>query len=259
MRLKRWWVPAVVCLLALALAVGGWFAVRELRARQTVVTCGPFELNNTELAYYYWSEFFYYSGAYGDYLADAVDFSRPLSEQAYDEDNTWEDYLLQQALLTVRDTLSMAAKAEAEGYEMDESYLSTYRETLVHFASAAQEGGYDDLDGYLRASYGPYACRESFESYLYRSHLAASYADFLLAQCLPTDEACRAYFESRQAYYEECGADPDEEDTWLELVRQDLQSEQYQNAFLTITRQYEVRVDRDAVRLTPPRGLYERE
>lgn len=256
--MKRWWIAAAVALLAVVLAVGGVLGFRAVRAREPVVSCGDYQLTNTELAYYYWSEFFYYSGAYGEYLTDMVDFSKPLSEQTYSGDTSWEDYLLEQTLLTIQDTMSMVFQAEAEGYEMSEDYLNTYQQVLVNFAAAAQEGGYADMEDYLRASYGQYADRESFETYLYHSHLAASYADWLLEDCAPTDEACRDYFAENQAYYEEYyDALADDETTWLEQVRQDLQNEEYQNRFLTITNRYEVKVDYDAVRLTPPEGLYE--
>jgi len=256
--LKRWWIAAVAVPLVLIVAFGVVLGFGSARAKHPVVVCGDVELTNTELAYCYWSEYFYYAEAYGDYLDGIVDFSTPLSEQTYEGDTTWEDYLLQETLVSVRDTLAMVSRAEAEGYDLSGDYLTTYQNVLVNFSAAAQEGGYRDLDAYLRASYGKHADRESFERYLYRSHLAASYADQLFADCLPSDGDCRDYFSANRAYYEEYyDAVADDETTWLETVRTDLQTERYQNAFREIIGGYELLVDYDAIRLESPEGLYD--
>ena len=255
--MKRWWVPAVIVPLVLILALGAVFCARSARAKAAVVVCGEYELTNTELAYYYWSEYFYYAEAYGDYLEGMVDFSKPLSDQPYEGGGTWEDYLLEETLTVVRDTLAMVRQAENEGHAMSADYLGTYQQVLVNFSAAAQEGGYKDLESYLRASYGKHADRESFERYLHRSHLAASYADALFARCLPEDEACRDYFFANQAYYEEYyDIDPADESTWLETVRNDLQTEEYQNEFRKLSSGMEVLVDYEAIRLEEPEGLY---
>lgn len=254
--MKRWWLGAVIVPLVLILAVGAVLGLRAVRDKDPVVVCGDYELTNTELAYYYWSEYFYYAEAYGEFLDGMVDFSKPLSEQPHEGGGTWEDYLLEETLVTIRDNLAMVARAEAEGYAMSEDYLRTYQQVLVNFAAAANTGGYEDLDAYLRDSYGKHAGRESFERYLHRSHLAASYADDLFAGCLPTEEEGRDYLSANRAYYEEhYGAES--EDTLLEAARTDLQTERYQNAFRSITEGCEVLVNYKAVRLEAPEGLYE--
>jgi len=257
--LKRRWILAVVVPLILIFVAGAALGVQSARAKTPVARCGEHELTNTELAYYYWSEYFYYAEAYGAYLDGVVDFSRPLSEQTYEGDVTWEDYLLQETLLVIQDTLSMVDRAEAEGYVLSGDYLTTYQNVLVNFAAAAREGGYNDLEDYLRASYGSHADRESFERYLYRSHLAAAYADQLFADCLPSEEDCRDHFSANRAYYEEYyGAIADDETTWLETVRTDLQTERYQNEFRAIGSGYEPLVDYDSIRLKAPEGLYDK-
>ena len=255
--MKQNWILAAAIVLVLVL-IGVGIALASQGSGGPVLTCGDFALDNTGFAYYYWSEYFYFSEAYGDYLSETVDFTKPLADQAYDEDRSWEDYLLEEAMTTVRDTMAMVFQAEAEGFELPSEYDGTYQQVLVNFSSAAQEGGYENLEAYLRASYGKGATRESFEEYLYHSHLAAAYADHLYETCAPTDQEVRDYFAQREAEYVglyEC--DPEDESTWMELVREDLQSESYQNAFLSICDQYTFLVNYDAVVLTAPEGLYE--
>ena len=254
--MKRVWIVLAAVLLAALIAAGAALGLQ--RAEEPVLTCGDFALDNTEFAYYYWSEYFYFSEAYGAYLEGVVDFTQPLEDQAYDDERSWEDFLIEETMTTVRDTMAMVFQAESEAFQLPSDYDGTYQQVLVNFAAAATEQGYDDLEGYIQASYGKKAPRESFEAYLYHSHLAAAYADQLLEDCLPTDQEARDYFAQREAEYVELyEADPDDESTWLDQAREDLQTENYQNAFLAICDQYTFLVNYDAVKLTPPEGLYE--
>lgn len=252
--MKRRWITAALAILMLVLVGVG---IAQSSRPAPVVVFQDRELTNTELAYYYWSEFFYFSEAYGEYLGDAVDFSRPLQDQPYDDTRSWQDYLLEETLSTLRDNLAMVAEAESRGFTLPDEYDNTYQQVLVNFAAAAQSGGYEDLQAYLRASYGSGATEESFRAYLHDAHLAAAYADEILEQCLPTDEACRAYFLQHQAEYETYyDAVADDETTWMEQVREDLQNEAYQNEIRSIRGAYSCQVNYDAIVLTPPEGLY---
>ena len=231
--MRRTWIAAAAAVLVLALFAAG-ITLSSRRGLGAVMRCGDYSLDNTGFSYYYWSEYFYFSDAYGDYLADTVDFSRPLAEQAYSADQSWEDYLVEETLNSVRDTMVMVFEAEAAGFALPTDYEATYRQVLVDFASAAQAQGYSDLNAYLQASYGRLANEESFSAYLYDSHLASAYADHLLAQLQPTDEEVRTYFSlHRGSYVEEEGFDPEDETQWLEAVRTDLINDTYQNLFLS--------------------------
>lgn len=252
--MKRRWITAAVAVLMLA---GIVFGIVQSSHAVPVVVFQDRELTNTELGYYYWSEFFYFSEAYGEYLGDAVDFSQPLEDQPYDDTRSWQDYLLEETLSTLRDNLAMVAEAESQGFTLPDEYDNTYQQVLVNFASAAQSGGYEDLQAYLRASYGTGATEESFRAYLHDAHLAAAYADEIFEQCLPTDETCREYFLQHQAEYETYyDAVAEDETTWLEQVREDLQTEAYQNEIRSIRSAYSCQVNYDAIVLTPPEGLY---
>ena len=162
--MKRSWIAAAALLLVFVLAAVGILLLPG--EEKPVLTCDSFALDNTTLAYYYWSEFFYFSEAYGEYLEGSVDFSRPLDDQPYDDTCSWQDYLLEETLNTVRDTMVMVFEAEAAGFSMPPDYDGTYHQVLLNFSVAAQESGYDTLDAYLRASYGRQADQESFEAYL---------------------------------------------------------------------------------------------
>lgn len=253
--MKRSWIAVIlfVCLVLTGIGI----AVSGHSVPETVAVCGTISLDNTDFAYYYWSEYFYFAEVYGDYLKEQVDFSAPLGEQPYSETMSWEDYLLEDAISTVQDTLAMVLAAEEAGFTLPEDYDSAYQAAQVDFRSAAAKAGCRDLNEYLRDSYGPKAEEASFFRYLHQTYLASAYADHLLEQIRIPDEDVVAYFTDRQADYEAVyHFDRDKPEEWMETIRQDMQLEAYQNEFRSIRHRYPVQIDRRAISLRPPKGLY---
>ena len=190
---------------------------------ETVVVCDDFSMDNTQLSYYFWSEYYYLLSSYGDYLPDSLDPAKPLSEQQYDEDTTWEDYILEQALVTVRNTMSMVFEAEKAGFTLPESYETSLESVLEQQKEGAVSAGYTDetgegnVDAYLQASYGPGATAASFREYLENSYLAAAYSDALYAEPTFTDQELSDYYDQFAADYAADGVEKD--DTALRSVR----------------------------------------
>lgn len=242
---KRLWLILPCILLAVILSL--------LFLRPSpVLVCDRVSLSPTEFSYYYWSEFFYFQEAYGAYLSDAVDLSAPLDQQAYSQTQTWQDYLVEEALSVAADTLSMALTAEDAGFALPQDYEESLENTWNGFL--LQSDG--DLKSYLKDSYGRGADAESFRLYLYRSHLAAAYADSLYAALDPTDEEIAAYYGNHAGeYLDEYGLTA--EDDWQAQAREDLIQELAQAQFLEIRASYDFRVNYDAVKIVPPAGLYE--
>lgn len=192
---------AIMAVVLLALVALGIFAATRRGLDGGVIRAGDRELDNTQLAYYYWSEYFYFSGAYGDYLDGLVDFTQPLSGQTYSEDMSWQDYLLEETLQTVRETLAMVARAEAEGFFLPDEDRESLDTVVENFRQAASDGGYETLQAYLAASYGDGATEESFIAYLTDAHLAAAYADSLYEAIDPTEAEITAYYEAHAGEY----------------------------------------------------------
>lgn len=214
----------------------------------TVIKSDDFKLSNTEFSYYYWSEFFYLRQM-SDGKAD-FDFALPLDEQVYDEETglTWQDHMIDQAVVAVEETMSLAFAAEDAGFALPQEYADAYDDVMVNFTDAAMAQEYKNVDAYLQASYGKGADKESFEQYLYYTHLASAYADELYASSAPSDEQAQQYYEENADYY---GADG------LEQARKDLHTETYNNAFLEAIAPYSFTVNSDKIRIIAPEGLYE--
>ena len=215
---------------------------------KAVMKSTDFTLSNTEFAYYYWSEFFYTKESTGTFMD--VDFEKPLDTQMYDENQTWQDYMVDHTITLVEETMSLVFAAWDEGYEMTAEYEEAFDDVMVNFADAAMAQEYKNMDAYLQASYGRGAEEDSFRQYLYCTHLASSYADELYARSVPTEEEAQAYYDANPAAYEEGG---------LEQAMEDLRTENYNNAILKALNAYTFTVSRENIRITAPEGLYEKE
>ena len=244
--LKKWLWYLLPCVL-LAAALPFLF----LRPRPVLV-CDRDSLSPTEFSYYYWSEFFYFQEAYGEYLADAVDLSAPLDQQAYSQEQTWQDYLVEESLSVAADTLAMAFAAEDAGFSLPPDYEEALEATRSSFLVRSD----GDLEGYLKASYGRKANSKSFRLYLYRSHLAAAYAESLYTALDPSEEDVTAYYADHAGeYLDNYGLT--KEDDWAPQAREDLIQELAQAQLAELRAACSFRVNYDAVKIVPPVGLYE--
>lgn len=233
--MKRFFALAAVFLLLMGCKADG-----------SVMECGDLSLSNTEFAYYYWSEFFYYKDVYGEYNSD-VDLEKPLDQQMYDEDTTWQDHFIDQVLPMVEETTAMYLAAEAADFELPQDYADALEDIITNFEDAARVQEYKDLNAYLQSSYGKKANERTFRKYLTATHISSAYADHLYETTRPADAAVEAYFAEHADLYGEDG---------MEQARRDLHSELYNNAFLAAIAPYPCTVNRENIRITAPEGLY---
>ncbi len=265
--MKRSWIVVILIVCLVLTCVG--IAVYWRNASEPVIRCEwpnteqeagsrqVLSMDNTDLAFFYWSEFFYFKEVNGNYLKDTVDFFKPLREQSYDGSMTWEDLVLQDALATLQDTVVMVLEAREQGFTMPDSYETAYQQSQLKFRDAAQRAGFDSLTDYIKASYGSHATEERFFHYLYGTYLASAYADYLLESIEVSDQEVQDYFDLHLADYTTVmGFDPDTPEQWMEAVREDLRMEQYQNEFRGIQSKYTFSFSSDGFVLTPPKGLY---
>ncbi|MBP3634389.1 MAG: hypothetical protein J6J43_07435 [Oscillospiraceae bacterium] len=215
---------------------------------RVVMEYGDEKISATEFSYYYWSEFFYFREVYEEYTKETVDLSKPLDGQMYDDNTTWQEHMVEQTITMIEETKALAMAAKEADFVLPEEYEDAYDDVIVNFTDAAMAQEYKNVDAYLQASYGKGADKESFEAYLYDTHLASAYADELYAQADPTDEEVQAYYDAHMADYDENG---------MEQARQDLHTENYNNAILQIINEVTFTVHHDNIRITAPKGLYE--
>ena len=201
---------ALLGLCLAALVFGLWARSRKPAAQREVLRCGALTLTNQDLAYYYWSEYYFLVNEGGSSLDPDTD----PAGQPVDDSRTWQDTLLDKALLTVQDTLANVCAAQAAGFSLPAQYETSLAQVMDDLtAYAAQLGftddaGQADVTAYLQASYGPAAEPESFRRYLEFAYLATAWSDAQRAALpQPEDEAVRDYFLAHAQDYPELSTD----------------------------------------------------
>ena len=165
------------------------------------------EINNRQLSFYFWGEYFYYVNNYGF----SFDASQPLSEQTYQEQTdsetgdttvtTWEDYFMQSAQDSIIQTVALKQEAEEKGFTMPEDYQSEYDSVVDNMASNAASAGFTDEDGngdvlaYIQDSYGSSATVEDFKQYLYDSYYVSAYSDSIYKGFTYDDTQVEEYYD----------------------------------------------------------------
>lgn len=199
-------LAALLGLCIAALAFGLWARGRTPDAQREVLRCGDLTLTNQDLAYYYWSEYYFLINEGGS----SLDPDTNPAAQPVDDTRTWQDTLLDRALVTAQDTLANVLAAQDTGFALPESYetsLAQVMDDLSSYAAAlgfTDDAGAADLTAYLQASYGSAAEPDSFRRYMENAYLATAYAD-AQREALPQPEesAVRAYFVAHAQDYPE--------------------------------------------------------
>lgn len=163
-----------------------------------VLTCDSCSLTNESFAFYYWSEYLYYLN---QTEATPFDTAKPLSEQAYDETMSWQDYLIRQALLSAEQTIAFSDAAENEGFALPEDYQAQLDAQIDTYLQQAARAG-TDLKTYLETRYGKGARESEFRDYLRRTYLATAYTDHLYESFVITPEQADAYLAQNRSDYE---------------------------------------------------------
>ncbi len=196
-------------------------------AEKQVVVCGDVTLTNTQLGYYFWSEYSYYLMSLGNQIPATLDMSKPLDSQMYDGQSTWQDYILGKTMTTVEETLAMVNGAMEAGFELPTARQVELDSNLADFAEKPlelgilKEDGTADVDGYIQQSYGGNATLESLTEYLYHSYLADAYSTYLYDLPEFTAEEIEDYFDSNGgAYYDKGVYKTDEKLVTIRVVYQ---------------------------------------
>ena len=217
-----WRTAVIAVLLAAAAGVGIAALLHANRPGASmdlpVVSCGERTLNSRDFAYYYWTE--YYLLLESGY-APATDV--PLEEQRYDGERTWQDYMLEQTMQTVGETMALVSAADQAGFTLPEKTqknLDAVAAKLDENAANAgfiQKNGEADVDAFLADSYGYGATKKAFLAYLQDAYLAAAYADTLFYGEDFSDAEVSAYYDSFAADYAAAGVD--KTDTYTVSIR----------------------------------------
>ncbi len=169
------------------------------------VTAGGRDFTVAEMDFLYrkllWSVYYSLYSNYGDSVAAILDPSKSLDEQYYTQDVSWNDYLTQYTLYSLRNVASLVSDAAAQGYAYSEGVAGSVAAQKTNLADAAQQAGLTGEE-YLAQTYGPAATMEVFERVVTLIAQAAEYSDFRGNALRLADGEIRAAYEAESYLYD---------------------------------------------------------
>ena len=145
----------------------------------------------------YYNTYSNLNSTYGSYAAMFLDTSRPLGEQQYSQDQTWEQYFEQQAFDQLQQISILNHLADKEGWELSAAQKSEIDSQIESIKTAAANNGYTDYRGYIRALYGKGLTENRLRELLEKSYRATYYSRYL------SDKWMNSYTEAElDEYYD---------------------------------------------------------
>ncbi len=173
---------------------------------EIVATVGDEQLTGAMFQIFYWSSVYNYLNANADYIAYlGPDVTKPLAEQNYGEDTTWEQYFVQTALDMYLQYVALYNDGMANGTELKEEAIENIENLEADFTAQAAESGFDNANDYLKQSYGPGVTVDVYKEYYRLATMAFARAEELQSTVDVSDEEAEAYFDANAEKYEQQG------------------------------------------------------
>lgn len=140
---------------------------------------------------------YYYQAAYNqmsEFLNYILDPDVPLSEQAYSEDMSWADFLMESALGTAASTYAVYDEAVANGYTISEDGQSGIDSTLEMYEMYATLQGLDSANAMLVYNFGNGCNTKNYREYLTVNTIASEYAQSIGEGFTYSQEDIDAYY-----------------------------------------------------------------
>lgn len=170
-------------------------------APQPVLTCeaADYAMTAEQLSYYFCYQYAGILEAYGD---QAFDPQQPLSQQSYDETQSWEEFLVAQALALAEQTMQLCLAAEEAGYSLPQTGdLDAITADTAKEQGYVTQSGEGDVTAYLKANYGEGATLEGYRDFLESMALASAYSEHLHTAAEFTAEEIEAFYDSHAEDY----------------------------------------------------------
>lgn len=147
-----------------------------------------------------------YQSYYGDMTAaffsyNGLDIAKPLTEQYYQEPQTWAGYFLDVALEQAACDLVLWDAAKAAGHQLTAEEQSEIANQIQAVKDSAAMLAYDSADAYLAVFYGAEATLEAYKTYLEVTTLAESYYNAYEAAIAFTEDELDQYGQNHLPEY----------------------------------------------------------
>ena len=155
-----------------------------------VLTCGEYAMTSAQFQYYFGQQYAAVLDAYG---SSAIDPSKDLDAQSYDAEQSWAEFLTEQAFSLAEQTQMLCLAARAAGFAPVEGEPMT--------EDAARSQGYADVQALLTASYGDGAGPEGYQAFARDLATAEAYSETLSGGEY-TEAELEAYYDAHAQDYE---------------------------------------------------------
>ena len=147
------------------------YTVKDKKAynqrNKVVATMGDKELTNGQLQIYYWNEVYEFVNNNYYYLSYlGLDYTKPLDEQTYTKDKTWQQYFLELALQSWQANQALALEAEAHNYVMPAEKQKELDNMAADLETKALSNGYKSANEMVQDSFGPGCTLDDYISYM---------------------------------------------------------------------------------------------
>lgn len=166
----------------------------------SAVTVNGEKYNATEVNYFYYSNYYNFCNSNSSYIDYLIDRSKPLSQQDFSDEQTWDDYFKERAISSIKETEALYQAAVADGMTLSEESVAEIDEAFDSFTQYATANNLS-LKQYLVAAYGRGSTEKEIRSLLEKSYLASQYSESILdGFTFTADEIDNYYAENADTY-----------------------------------------------------------
>ena len=164
---------SIIAVVIAAVALFLWNS-NLFQSNAPAVTINGKEYSVADVNYYYTSV-----QQYQSYLTlmggSTYNSSVPAKDQMYDEDHTWHDRLVEQAVESLQQDVALADLAQQKGHTLSEEGQESLKSSLTNLEASWITAGYPNQKSYLKAVYGDSMTYDKLVECLNRAALASDY------------------------------------------------------------------------------------
>ncbi len=191
-RKMRFYTGTLIGVIVVFLLLIGWNS-NILQKHATAVRIGDESFMAADVQYYFNTTYNQIQSNYGEYFSYIVNPEKSLKSQPYSETQSWYDFILEQALKNMQETIVLAKEAEKAGFSLSQEGLDDIESIRTDIDKLCNAYGIT-REAYYK-SHGKTMTEEIFFRHITYSHLADEYLQHLKSQMVYSDEELNAYYQ----------------------------------------------------------------
>lgn len=165
-----------------------------------VMKVGGTPIKNGLFQFSYWLEGFSFMDTYGTYAAAlGLNFFKPLDQQICNGTTyTWQQRFIRDTVDSLHDCVALYLAYEEADLELPDALVKELDKLDENLANNAKDNGFNTVEEYLLAFYGPGVTAEDFYAYMRMAYLGDLYYNYRVSQIEVTEEKINDYFNRNE-------------------------------------------------------------